>query len=201
MYILCEMKSPSMTILFVKENNSLFNRLKGCSSAFIYNVYRSTLILAGIVALSACGTDNGSQEVLDSAEAMLGRGEVKEAMITVDGIFKSNDTASLNWKDYCRAFVIYSVAYDSSIESDHALERSERCLVSARRLNNDSTEAFFRETAEHRAEIEKITNILQTLQEARQLDPEVFNTDHDIDPADPEHNHHHEDGAEEGHEG
>ncbi len=137
------------------------------------------------------------QDALDSAEEMLGRGNIESAMKTIDAVFESEDTASMGWKDYCRAFVIYSVAFDNSIDSDHALERSERCLASAQRLNNDSTIAFLTDPPlDHKLEVDKITNILQTLEEARQLDPEDFSTDHDIDPSAPDAHHHDSEAAE-----
>ncbi|MDE6395693.1 MAG: hypothetical protein K2K84_00305 [Muribaculaceae bacterium] len=173
------------------------NKLISISKTVTYKVSRPVRVAGVMLLLSACGSGDGMQEALDSAEDMLNRGDIASAVKTVDVIFDSEDTASMDWKDYCRAFIIYSVAFDNSIDSDHALERSERCLASARRLNNDSTATFLTDLpTDHKLEVDKITSILQTLEEARQLDPEDFNTDHDIDPSAPDTHHH--DGTTEG---
>lgn len=145
-------------------------------------------ILAAVVALlcavvtAACGETSLKSQTLDGAEAALAAGDIRGAVTKIDSLMTSADTATMDWKDYSRAFVVYAVAYDHDVEPDHALDLAARCLDRGEGLHRDSVRVFLMgQPADRMSAVQSVQSILSnSLTDPNGLD--ISLADNDIDP-------------------
>lgn len=99
------------------------------------------VVLMGIIV----GCESGRQEVnntLLDAETAMQASDFEKAVDICDKLCAGSDTTSMTWLDYCRASIIYAVAYDHDYRAEKSMVDATRCLSKARAAQPDSVEAY-----------------------------------------------------------
>ena len=97
----------------------------------------------------SCSDRNGNNAdiVLTDAESLIERGEYGRAVELCNSVTNGADSASMSWRNYCRAAAIYGIAYDHDIDTEASMAAAAKCIERARALQPDSIASFINSIA------------------------------------------------------
>ena len=122
------------------------------------------LVFLTTVLTSCGGSDAVTQSRMDTAVQALEEGHIQDATTLCNKILQSADTSLLDWKDYCRAAVVYAVAYDSDYNTEVSMASAIQCIDRARCLQPDSVDLYITTLRpEHAAAFNTVTQTVDGL--------------------------------------
>lgn len=128
-----------------------------------HKIYFYSGLLCLVLTLWSCSAKSNEEvmSTLDFAEQMAADGDFKKALEMCDEVTQSKDTLNFTWKEYCRAAVIYAMAYDHDVDTDVSMASAAKCIERARLMQPDSVVRFLVSLTPDNAA--RVNTVVQTL--------------------------------------